>query len=85
MARVVVFNLFIHSMHTWARVFEPRARRCRINYIRYNECLCYDSLIRKDCFTTNYFKGCLDALLITKEDEIQRVMNDISIIHQVPI
>lgn len=41
--------------------------------------------IRKNCFTTNYFKGCLDALLITDEKDIQRVMKDISIIHQVPI
>ena len=47
--------------------------------------LCYDSLIRKNCFTTNYFKGCLDALLINDEKDIQRVMKDISVIHQIPI
>lgn len=47
--------------------------------------MCYDSVIRKNCFTTNYFKGCLDALLINDEKDIERVMKDISVIHQIPI
>lgn len=46
---------------------------------------CSNCIIRKNCFTTNYFKGCLDALLINDEKNIQSFMKDISIIHQIPI
>jgi len=42
------------------------------------------SLCTSNCFTSNYFKGCLDALLINDEKEIERIIEDISIIHEIP-
>ncbi|XP_059352356.1 CHH-like protein isoform X2 [Daphnia carinata] len=65
-------------------IFARLDRICQDCYSLYREPELH-TLCRKNCFTTNYFKGCLDALLINDEKDIQRVMKDISIIHQIPI
>nr|CAH0102332.1 unnamed protein product [Daphnia galeata] len=65
-------------------IFARLDRICQDCYSLYREPELH-TLCRKNCFTTNYFKGCLDALLINDEKDIQRVMKEISIIHQIPI
>ncbi|XP_075216159.1 ion transport peptide isoform X2 [Lycorma delicatula] len=37
------------------------------------------SLCRKDCFTSDYFKGCIDVLLL--QDELQDIQSWIKTIH----
>nr|ABO43964.1 putative ion transport peptide-like precursor [Daphnia magna] len=65
-------------------IFARLDRICQDCYNLYREPELH-TLCRKNCFTTNYFKGCLDALLINDEKNIQSFMKDISIIHQIPI
>ncbi|KAI9564886.1 putative ion transport peptide-like precursor [Daphnia sinensis] len=65
-------------------IFARLDRICQDCYSLYREPELH-TLCRKNCFTTNYFKGCLDALLINDEKNIQSFMKDISIIHQIPI
>ncbi|XP_065345450.1 ion transport peptide-like isoform X3 [Cloeon dipterum] len=41
------------------------------------------SLCRKECFTTNYFKGCIDSLML--QDELEEIQSWIKQLHGAPL
>jgi hypothetical protein len=53
---------------------------CTFKVFFLNNELCLCLIYRKDCFTSEYFEGCLAVLQIT--DKKDKIMEDLSIIHR---
>lgn len=63
----------------WCSIFFPHTSSFTISILSFHCFLIFFLVYRKDCFTTNYFKGCVEALQLS--DELETIKRYIQVVN----